>query len=295
MFLYAISPIHIGAGQAIGVIDNPIQRERHTRHPSFAGSGIKGAVRHSWELLGGEASHLNGLFGPPPEEGGLHAGALSFGDAQLLAFPIRSLKGAYVYATCPLALARAQRLLGMVGVTVEWSVPTLSQGECLVGSEALLTDRKLHLEVFEYLARTSETNRIASIGLALAEYVFGSERSYFSDKLSRDLVVLEDQDFAYFSENATLVETHVRIDPKTGTAKDGGLFYTENLPPESVMIAPVLASATRGGKVELDAEAVMHQLRTVLDGRLVQIGGDATTGRGLLQLRLADEVVGGEK
>jgi CRISPR-associated protein Cmr4 len=38
VFLYAVSPVHMGAGQAIGVIDNPIQRERHTRntqHPHF--------------------------------------------------------------------------------------------------------------------------------------------------------------------------------------------------------------------------------------------------------------------
>ncbi len=49
--LYAISPVHMGAGQAIDVIDNPIQRERHTSHPCFASSGIKGAVRHSFEAV----------------------------------------------------------------------------------------------------------------------------------------------------------------------------------------------------------------------------------------------------
>ncbi|TQN51557.1 hypothetical protein DLNHIDIE_01430 [Acidithiobacillus thiooxidans ATCC 19377] len=27
VFLYAVSPVHLGAGQAIGVIDNFIQRE----------------------------------------------------------------------------------------------------------------------------------------------------------------------------------------------------------------------------------------------------------------------------
>ncbi|WP_438438787.1 RAMP superfamily CRISPR-associated protein [Hydrogenophilus thermoluteolus] len=51
LFLYAVSPVHMGAGQATGVIDNPIQRERHTNHPCFAGSGIKGALRHAWESL----------------------------------------------------------------------------------------------------------------------------------------------------------------------------------------------------------------------------------------------------
>jgi len=42
VFLYAASPVHLGSGSAVRVIDNPIQRERHTGHPCFAGSGIKG-------------------------------------------------------------------------------------------------------------------------------------------------------------------------------------------------------------------------------------------------------------
>ena len=285
MFLYAISPIHVGAGQAIGVIDNPIQRERHTRHPSFAGSGIKGAIRHAWEQLGGSAAHINRLFGPPPGET-LHAGALSFGDAQLLAFPVRSLRGAYVYATCPLAMARAQRLLGMVGVTVDWSVPNLDRGECLAGNGDLLEAGKLHLEVFEYQAKAEQAARVAAIGKDLAERALGAGNDYFAHKLARDLVVLSDGDFAYFAENATLVETHVRINPNTGTADDGGLFYTENLPPESLMVAPVLASASRSGAEELRADEVMAQLRSAIDGHLLQIGGDATTGRGLVQVRL---------
>src|SRR5690606_20754982 len=123
LFLYAISPVHMGAGQAVGVIDNPIQRERHTGHPCFAGSGIKGAVRHSFAASGGDAQIVDRLFGPESSSGDLHAGAISFGDAQLVALPVRSLRGGYVYATCPQALSRAQRLLGLVGQTCAWSVP----------------------------------------------------------------------------------------------------------------------------------------------------------------------------
>ena len=64
LFLYAVSPVHVGAGSSVGVIDNPIQRERHTGHPSFAGSGIKGALRHSFETLGGSTALTNEIFGP---------------------------------------------------------------------------------------------------------------------------------------------------------------------------------------------------------------------------------------
>lgn len=46
IFIYCVSPVHMGAGAAIGVIDNPIQRERHTEYPMIAGSGLKGAIRH---------------------------------------------------------------------------------------------------------------------------------------------------------------------------------------------------------------------------------------------------------
>jgi CRISPR-associated protein Cmr4 len=74
----------------------------------------------------------------------------------------------------------------------------------------------------------------------------------------------------------------VRIDDKTGTADGGGLFYTENLPPESLLIAPLMCSRTRTGKEDDEAESVMAKIKNLIDGKLLQIGGDATTGRGLV-------------
>lgn len=289
LFLYAVSPVHMGAGQAIGVIDNPIQRERHTRYPSFAGSGIKGAVRHGFEALfnGAENGLLDRLFGPDAGSSNLHAGAVSFGDAQLIALPVRSLKEGYVYATCPQALARTRRLLQLIGLSANW--PTLlevKEGECLIANPALLSGDKLHLEAFEYTAHVSEPFseplRAIADNLSRRALPDGDSYAFFRGKLAKDLVVLSDTDFAYFSENATLVETHVRINAKTGTAEDGGLFYTENLPPESLLVAPMLASKTRTGKEELPAETVLSQIKGALDGKLLQIGGDATTGRGLV-------------
>lgn len=286
VFLYAVSPVHMGAGQAIDVIDNPIQREKHTGHPSFAGSGIKGAVRHSFEALGGQEADINRLLGPGSGSGdSLHAGAVSFGDAQLVALPIRSLKGGYVYATCPQALARAQRLLTITGAKVNWPALNVADNSCLLSNPRLLSNDKLHLEAFEYSAKISE--ELAAIAVDLAGKALPDNREYefFREKLTDDLVVLSDTDFAYFAKNAMLVEPHVRINPETGTASDGGLFYTENLPPESIMITPLMASQTRTGKakeLELSAESVISQIKTLIHSRLLQIGGDATTGRGLV-------------
>jgi len=284
VFLYAVSPVHMGAGNAVGVIDNPIQRERHTNHPSFAGSGIKGALRHGFEALGGNKQHVDRLFGPESQSGDLYAGAVSFGDAQLVAFPVRSLRGGYVYATCPQALARAKRLMALVGVRADWAVPDVAEGHCLMANPALLSGNKVHLEAFEYDARASEPLSALAQDLAFKGLPAGEAYAFFRTKLAQDLVVLSDTDFGYFVEHATMVEPHVRINAETGTADDGGLFYTENLPPESLLLAPLLASATRSGKADeqLIAAEVLAQIKAVLHGRMIQIGGDATTGRGLV-------------
>jgi CRISPR-associated protein Cmr4 len=293
VFLYAVAPVHMGAGQAIGVIDNPIQRERHTGHPSFAGSGIKGAVRHGFEALGGSKEHVNRLFGPDAGASDLHAGAVSFGDAQTVCLPVRSLRGGYVYATCPQALSRAKRLLGLIGVAVEWpALPAVAEGRCLVANPALLSGDKLHLEAFEYTAKDKDSAALKTIAQDLAGKALpgGDAYQFFAEKLKTDLVVLSDTDFAYFAQHSMLVEPHVRINHETGTADDGGLFYTENLPPESLLLAPLMASQTRTGKPDdaLDAAAVLAQMKAVIDGKLLQIGGDATTGRGLVVAKIVE-------
>ena len=291
VFLYAVSPVHMGAGQAIGVIDNPIQRERHTGHPCFAGSGIKGAVRHNFKSLGGDESLISRLFGPESASADLHAGAVSFGDAQLVALPVRSLKGGFVYATCPQAIARTQRLLAHLGLARNWpALPDdVAQGKCLTSHASQLSGAKgdkLHLEAFEYEAADKACAALQTIAQDLANTAMptGDGYTFFRAKLASDLVVLSDSDFDYFSQHAMLIEPHVRIDDTTGTASDGGLFYTENLPPEALMIAPLLASQTRSGRAEEKIEAiqVMAHVKAVLHSKLLRVGGDATTGRGLV-------------
>ena len=288
VFLYAVSPVHMGSGAATGIIDNPIQRERHTSHPCFAGSGIKGAVRHGFEALGGEPHLMTRLFGPGAQSGDLHAGAVSFGDAQLVAFPVRSLKRGYVYATCPQALARAKRLLAAAGAGAQWKDPTVPKDGCCVLSNCdLLRNDKLHLEAFEYEGAVIEEIKELAGDLASKALPAHDDYSFFRDKLSSDLVVLSDTDFGYFVEHATLVEPHVRINDSTGTADDGGLFYTENLPPESLMIAPLFTTATRGDVDDrMESGDVMGKIRNALDEKLLQIGGDATTGRGLVMAKV---------
>jgi len=229
-----------------------------------------------------------------PAAADLHAGAVSFGDAQLVSFPVRSRRCGYVYATCPQALARAQRLLGQMGVQAHWRIPPVAPGRCVLSKEGLTEERggerKLHLEAFEFDAEVQLD--LLELGGDLADKAIaeGDGCKFFRAKLKDDLVILSDTDFGYFAEHATLVEPHVRINDLTGSADDGGLFYTENLPPESILVAPLLVSRTRTGRSDEDAsaEAAFLKVRNVIHGKCLQIGGDATTGRGLVVAKVLE-------
>lgn len=306
LFLYAVTPVHMGAGQAIGVIDNPIQRERHTNHPSMAGSGLKGAIRHhlatnqQWRGEKNEDgkrpkdSLLNRIFGPETDSSD-YAGAISFGDAQLVAFPVRSLKQAFLYAVSPVTLARLKRLATLAKVNADWTVPSVESDKCCVTDKRVLSNGKLVLEAFEYDVEDSASTVLKTVAAWLADNALPQDAAhqYFRDKIKTDLVLLPDDAFSHFVENATVVEPHVRIDDESGTAADGGLFYTENLPPESLLIAPVFASIERFHKERkpqepMNAEQVMGKLAESLDKQLVQVGGDATTGRGQVVLHFTE-------
>ena len=113
LFIYCVSPVHMVAGTALGLIDNPIQRERHTEYPMIAGSGLKGAVRHHfWSQLDDgsrkdKANLLNRLFGP---ETVATAEALRDGTQRFFATatPGEDLKGCALHQRLLEAYGKAQ-------------------------------------------------------------------------------------------------------------------------------------------------------------------------------------------
>ena len=291
IFYSCVSPLHMGAGTAVGAIDNPIQREVHTQHPMMAGSGLKGAARHHFTRSWSDTSLINRLFGPDKDAAD-HAGAIAFGDAQLVAFPVRSLRNTFVYATCPTALARLKR---MAGDAAPWAVPSVKDDETRVTGDGALSAGRLVLEAFDFKAEEDAGLVEVAAWLSKNALPAGAAHGYFRDKLGKDLVLLTDTAFSHFVRHATVVEAHVCIDNDTGAAKKTGLFYTENLPPESLLAGLVLASVERpskkvkiadGGPL-MNADDVLTAVLNTQDGLcsgLLQVGGDATTGRGLVAI-----------
>jgi CRISPR-associated protein Cmr4 len=59
----------------------------------------------------------------------------------------------------------------------------------------------------------------------------------------------------------------------------GGLWYQESLPAETVLISLLRTETRRGSGVDPEA-----MLQPILQEQILQIGGKATTGQGLVRL-----------
>lgn len=305
MFLYASAPVHFGAGVSLGAVDLAIQRERHTGYPMAQGSGLKGALRHYLSAqatngAGGAARRaITLVFGPDGNDDSRpsdHAGAAAFGDGRILLFPVRSLAGTFAYCTSALALGRLRRDAELAGVEAGWSVPTdPPAGEALVaGGSALVIEsagRKVVLEDFDLAA--AERDEVVQVGAWIADHALptGTAFAHFRERVKSHLVVVNEDLFRHLAQNATVVEPHVRIDDSTGTADDGGFFYAEHLPPDSLLWSLVgVAGARTRSEAEAvwrDAERVARYLREALDEKPIQVGAEATTGRGLVHVRFS--------
>ncbi|MBF2052772.1 MAG: type III-B CRISPR module RAMP protein Cmr4 [Candidatus Sericytochromatia bacterium] len=307
LYLHALTPMHPGSGTALGVVDLPVQRERHTQWPLIPGSSLKGVLRDHFreQMLDFDNEEIDTrrkadgnprvtrLFGPPTigaDEGKAHAGALSITDARILAFPVRSLRGVFAWITCPAVLTRLQRDLAVAGFQdVPEHLDVKPDEAYLAEGSPLLVGNKVLLEEFEF--NTKHHKDLPDLFEWLAEQVFNADESpelfHTQEQIRQRMVILSDDDFTHFVRHATEVMARVGLDYNTKTVKDGALFYEEFLPAETLFYSLVLADEARSAhkSQNMDAAAVMADFKEGLPQHL-QIGGDATIGKGLCAVTL---------
>ena len=286
LFLHALTGVHPGGGTALGVVDLPVQRERHTQWPMIAGSSLKGVLRDACRQSLGDSSEgmalLHAAFGPETGNASDFASALAFTDARLLAFPVRSLHGVFAWVTCPAVLvrfARDARLLAGGGSEPP-EPPEVARGKaaCPGASDLLIDGNQLLLEEFEF-HRSGEDGGVASW---LADHAMADKAT--ADRLRRNLVVLDDDDFTHFARHATEVIARIGLDYETRTARGKALFYEEFLPPETLFYVVAFATASRNKQIERGAAEMLEVLRNNTPP-VLQIGADQTIGKGLCAIR----------
>ena len=263
ILLHALTPLHVGTGQAVGNVDLPIAREKATGFPIVPASALKGVLRDNFN----NQSWATQAFGDADR-----AGAWVFTDLRILCLPVRSFFGVFAYTTCPLILQRLQRHAQVFGIKGFENLSVEVQGAdiALASNSALGKGNKVYLEDLDLTAKQSpEADAVAN---AIAEKLLpNSERRYFTERFA----VVSNDVFTFLSETATEVVARVRLEDATKTVASGGLWYEEAVPAESVFYGFVGAASAEPSLASLQIDAPL------------QIGGDATIGRGLCKVVIA--------
>ena len=275
--LYSITPVHAGSGAEMSVIDLPIQRERHTGFPVIWGQSLKGVLRRAYEKLNGsEKTEI--IFGPPTDRAHEHAGSISVGDAKILLFPVRSLKGVFAYVTCPMALRRLLRDFELVKRNEKIDVLTVDEESAIVEQNSVLVvDDKVVIEDITLDAKKSKTiQKISEILSKISPVEIDSKR----------VSIISDDLFAEIVQTATEIVARVRIKAETGTVESGGLWYEEYLPSDSLLYSVIAIGKPKKPVNGLStADDVANALR-VFNGKFVQVGGNETVGKGFVKLKV---------
>jgi len=292
LFLYTETPLHAGSGTSLGIVDLPIQRERTTGYPMIQASGLKGCLR---DAVDRNAQKVEIVFGPDTQRASDHAGALSVGDARILLFPVRSLMGVFAWVTSQNVLARFKREAEMAGLSVNWDPigpePTDKRTAFVASGSLVIANEKVVLEEFAFTAQTN--NEVKAIAQWLKDKALpaGDEYAYWRDSLNKRLVILPENAFRDFVQLSMEVIARVRIDDAKKTVERGGLWTEEHLPSETLLYATLFASKPRAPSPPADlqdAQAVLRFVKDAIDGKRLQLGGDATVGRGIVKVRFVE-------
>ncbi len=303
LLLKTLTPTHVGSGNDLGIVDLPIQREKHTGFPKIEGSSLKGSIREAFEQKLGEASldiHLTFGYDEDSDKSKMveglleknntrYAGSLGFSDSRLLFFPVKSVKHIYALCTCPFILKRLVSDFNVAGIKNILKVNNLKLDQ----SKVMISEN------FSKVHRSIGGKNV----VMLEEYSFEAEdipadldfdffeklRILFGESIMERLVILSDDDFQSFVENTTEVVTRTKINNETGTVKKGGLFNEEYLPAESYLYSLIFASSLfnqpevssfKPEEGKSQASKVIEWFENTMPP-VFQVGANATLGKGI--------------
>jgi CRISPR-associated protein Cmr4 len=274
-WLYAITPLHVGAGRGVGYIDLPIVREKVTNWPYVPGSAIKGVILDKSRGAGLQSDAIEAAFGRAGSSGGAqddsNAGSLVFSDASIICLPTRSFYGTFAWITCPMALKRlrGQNLPEVPRAPGDNEVFAPESNTISQNGKVYLEDIDLDMLANAELQNWSD---------AIAQSVFPDDaewRNIFSQRFA----ISSDDIFTYICETGTEVSARIRINDKTKNAADGALWYEESLPVGVILSGVVWCDKVFGKTAQ--ATTPQHLMNTFCSNPYdLQIGGKASTGKG---------------
>src|SRR6266851_8068764 len=223
-FVHALSPLHAGTGQGVGVIDLPIAREKATGLPFLPGSSLKGPLRS----LCPEAQRTQ-VFGPESTNipgGENQASPTQFSDQRLLLMPIRSLAGTFAWVTSPYILQRFVRDMKEVFGNIQIPyVPGITNEQCAVAKEVSkitigTTEKTVYLEDLDLPVQVDPD--MTDWARWISHQVFPEDETWRTMLIERICIVPDDV-FNFLIETATEITAHIKLLEDSKTVQDGGL------------------------------------------------------------------------
>ena len=263
----AETPIHPGAGQSGGTIDLPVAREGGTDYPFVPGSSNKGSTISQ--------------TGRNPAWSGTRdqQGPIMFGDLRLLLLPLRSSHGAYKWATCPHLLERLSRDLQRSGYRMALPVPASMAVGTVESAESAGTPLLLEEMTFRV------QNTVHKDVVGAVQRLMPKDGAYATTwaRVEKQLLIMPDDDFAWFARFGLPVHAHNKLDEKTKTS--GNLWYEETLPADTLLYS---IAAPRSGATDA-VQALQSMLTIIGQQKWFQFGGNETTGQGICRLHVMGE------
>ncbi|MCS7080887.1 MAG: type III-B CRISPR module RAMP protein Cmr4 [Chloracidobacterium sp.] len=284
LLMHALSPLHAGTGQGVGVIDLPIARDKATGLPYVPGSSVKGVLRDACQANDECKEHTSKIFGPETDNASDHAGTLHLADQRLLLLPVRSFAGTFAWTTSPYVLARFARDAAAAGLTTPSLITNLkSNGQTALTATETVLKAQGETIVLEDLDLNGQPDpRAREWADWLSQRLF-PDAAAWRGWLRERLCVVSDDVFNFLAETATETTARIRLDDDAKTVAEGALWYEEALPAESVLYGLAVAAPVK--KAELEANLIFTVLGK-LTGNPRQFGGKASVGRGLCRMQL---------
>jgi len=276
VYWHVLSPLHIGTGRGTGLVDLPIQREKHTKFPMIPGSAIKGVLRDAFEMSGEvDVDEVKQVFGSTSDDSG-KAGAVCFSDAMILLLPVRAFKNVFAWITCPTVLQRYSRDLKDAGVNGVPAAVEVNEGEGLVPtSNTTWPENKVILEDLDL------SKNIVQDQIALAEQWSAFLKTQIFEKewqahFEARFIIVSDEVFSFLAEMGTEVRARIRLDDNKHVEK-GALWYEEYLPAETVLVSLVWQDSHFNNAQNLLSEVIPN-------GKTIQFGGKGSIGAGRVRV-----------
>lgn len=265
----SLDPIHIGSGgYRLGRVDNTIVRDPTTDVPKIPGTSLSGAFRAYAGLVKKEENktdkdvekEIKEIFGHVDKQG-----IVRFFDAQIVLFPVSSIKGT-VWITTEDLLEH-----WFDGITNEdgekFKIPENVDENNAVGIKGI--DNSLPLNLGWLMLETKVLDDVKSIQLP----------SEINDQVKK-IVIVSDNLFSHIINDNLEVRTSVRIDPEIGTAASGALFTYEAIPRGTILGFDVVIDKRKD--IGEDITGLINSTRPYL--KMLGIGGLGTRGFGRIDV-----------